>query len=59
MAEGVEGLHSSLLLVFMAFGTIHLLSYGQCFGMRSGKSGDGFYLGAGSDHAYKPGYCKE
>lgn len=55
MAEGIERFHGSFLLVLMAFRAADLLSDGQCFGMRSGESGDGFHLGAGGDYADKSG----
>jgi len=55
MAKGAERFHGAFLLVFMAFRAADLLSDGQCFGMRSGESGDGFHLGAGGYYADKSG----
>ena len=59
MAESAEGLHGSLLLVFVTFGAIYLLSGRQRFGMRSREAGHRFHPGAGGGHADKSGQCQE
>src|SRR6185369_6018571 len=59
VAERIESLHGALLLVYMAFGAVYLLSDGQRFGMRSGKAREAFHPGAGGYYTDESGQCQE
>jgi hypothetical protein len=55
MAEGIEGLERTFLIILMTLATADLLTDSQRFGMRSGQAGDRIHLGTGGKYQNQSG----